>query len=266
MLKLNGAKDPDEFIQTFGSDRFRRVLEQSRTGFEHKLEGILSKYDLEIGSDKIRASGELCEMIAAYSSPVERAVYQSNVAKRLGLSEDVIKNSVERIRQKQMAEYRNRQSREAQASIKNFGDRINPDSAKDPRAAAAEESVLGMMLIFGEYRDAVAKGTIKLTAEDFVTEFHRKVFLQLMEMEQAPNGFRFELLGQHFNADEVGRIRQMEVSRQSLTQNGPEVFRSAVDALHTIREAKEVEKEGISAHLEYLRQKKQLHKGKVDSK
>ena len=266
VLKLNGAKDPDEFIRNFGNERFRRVLDQSRTGFEHKLEAILSKYDLETGSDKIRASGELCEMIAGYSSPVERAVYQSHVAKQLGLAEDVIKNSVERIRQKQIAEFRTRQSREAQASIKNFGDRINPDSAKEPKAAAAEESVLGLLLIFGEYRGAVANGSIPLTAEDFATDFHRRVFERVMELDQSEFGFRFELLGQFFTADEVGRIEKMEVARQALTQNGPEVFRSAIETLRSIRREKELDKGDLSARLEYLRQKKQLHKGKVDSK
>ena len=266
VLKLSGAKDPDEYIQKFGADRFRRVLEESRTGFEYKLESILSKYDLELGSDKIRASSEICEMIAGYHSPVERAVYQAHVAKRLGLGEDVIKNSVERIRQKRVAEHRSRESREAQASIKNFGDRINPDSARDPKAAAAEESVLGLLLIFGEYRRAVADGTIALGAEDFVTSFHRSVFEKMMEMERSEYGFRFELFGENFSPDEVGRIQKMEVARQSLTQNGPEVFRSAVDALHTVREEKEVEKGGIDAHLEYMRKKKQLHKGRVDPK
>ena len=266
VLKLNGAKDPDEFIRNFGTDRFRRVLDQSRTGFEHKLEAILSKYDLETGSDKIRASSELCEMIAGYSSPVERAVYQSHVAKQLGLGEDVIKNSVERIRQKQIADYRTRQSREAQASIKNFGDRINPDSAKDPKAAAAEESVLGLLLIFGEYRGAVANGSIALNAEDFITDFHRRVFERVMELDRSEFGFRFELLGQYFTADEVGRIEKMEVARQALTQNGPEVFRSAIDTLRSIRMEKELDKGDLTARLEYLRQKKQLHKGKVDSK
>ena len=266
VLKLSGAKDPDEYIQKFGADRFRRVLEESRTGFEYKLESILSKYDLELGSDKIRASSEICEMIAGYHSPVERAVYQAHVAKRLGLGEDVIKNSVERIRQKRVAEHRSKESREAQASIKNFGDRINPDSARDPKAAAAEESVLGLLLIFGEYRRAVADGVIPLGAEDFVTSFHRSVFEKTMEMERSEFGFRFELFGECFSPDEVGRIQKMEVARQSLTQNGPEVFRSAVDALHAVREEKEVEKGGIDAHLEYMRKKKQLHKGKVDPK
>lgn len=266
VLKLNGAKDPDEYIRTFGTERFRRVLEQSRTGFEHKLEAILSKYDLELGSDKIRASSEICEMIAGYNSPVERAVYQSHAAKRLGLGEDVIKNSVERIRQKRMAEYRTKESREAQASIKNFGDRINPDSAKDPKAASAEENVLGLLLIYDEYRKAIADGTISLSADDFVTAFHRRVFEKMMEMERSEFGFRLEFFGEEFTPDEMGRIQKMEIARQSLTQNGPEAFRSAIATLREIKEKKEVEKGGIDAHLEYLRKKKQLHKGRIDPK
>jgi DNA primase len=242
-------------------------LEQSRTGFEHKLEAILSKYDLETGSDKIKASSELCEMIAAYSSPVERAVYQSHVAKQLGLGEDVIKNSVERIRQKQMADYRAKQSREAQASIKNFGDRINPDSAREPRAAAAEESVLGMLLIYGEYRKAVATGTVLLTVEDFVTEFHRRVFDSVMKRHASEAGFRFELLGMEFTPDEVGRIEKMEMLRQQLTHNGPEVFQSAVGVLKDIAAEKAASGGDLHSRLAYLREKKaKLHKGKVDQK
>ena len=267
VLKLTGAKDPDEFIRRFGNDRFRRILSESKTGFEHKLESILAGYDLELGSDKIRASGEICEMIAGYSSPVERAVYESAAAKRLGLGEDVLKNSVERIRQKRMAEYRSRQSREAQASIKNFGDRINPDSARAPKAATVEESVLGLLLMFAEYRHAVASGSIQLTADDFVTEFHRRVFERVMALDASEHGFRFELLGADFTADEVGRIEKMEVTRQALTQNGPEVFRSVVSTLRSVKEEAEIGKGDLNAHLEYLRQKKsQLHKGKVDSK
>lgn len=267
VLKLTGAKDPDEFIRKFGNDRFRRMLSESRTGFEHKLEAIFSKYNLELGAEKIRASGEICEMIAGYSSPVERAVYQSAASKRLGLGEDVLKNSVERIRQKRMAEYRSRQSREAQASIKNFGDRINPDSARAPKAAATEESVLGLLLMFAEYRHAVATGSIALCADDFVTEFHRRVFERIMALDASEYGFRFELLGADFTADEVGRIEKMEVTRQALTQNGPEVFRSVVSTLKSVKEEAEIGKGDLNAHLEYLRQKKsQLHKGKVDSK
>ena len=267
VLKLNGAKDPDEFIVKYGPDRFRQALEQSRTGFEHKAERILAARDLSIGSEKIKASGEICALIAEYWSAVEREVYLAHASKLLELPVDVLKNSVEQIRKKRNREYDAKQSREAQATVKNFGDRINPDSAKDPRAAAAEEAVLGLMLIFEEYRNAISSQKIILGRDDFITEFHRRVFDAVMRLHDSERGFRAELLGADFSPDEIGRIQSLEIARQQLSQNGPEVFRSAVEVLKDARRQEELKSSNLEDRLQYLRDKKlKLHKGKVDTK
>ena len=264
VLKLSGAKDPDEYIQKFGADRFRRALEESRTGFEHKTGRILSRYDLSVGTDKIRASNELCAVIAEYYSPVEREVYIGAAAARLEMPADVLRNTVEQIRRRQAREQRAQESREAQASVKSFGDRINPEAARDLRGSAAEESVLGLLLIFEEYRNAVEKGEIPLVAEDFVTSFHKRVFEEIMRLHAGESGFRFELLGMNFSADEVGRIEKMEMTRQQLSENGPSVFRSAVAALKEARERENARGGDLNARMAYLREKK-LHKGKADT-
>lgn len=266
VLKLDGAKDPDEFLVKFGADRFRRALDGSRTGFDYKSDTILGKYDLSVSSDRIRASGELCELIASYQSPIERAVYLDQIAKKIGIAVEILQNSVEKIRNKQLAQIRTREGRDAQNSIRNFGDRINPDAAKDPKAAAAEESVLGLLLMFAEYREEVACGRMELTAEDFTTAFHRRVFEAIMRLHRSEE-FCYELLGESFTPEEMGRIRKMEVGRQELTRNGPSVFRASVEALRKIRRERELKAGGdLSAQLAYLREKKnKLHKGKVDA-
>ena len=256
VLKLNGAKDPDEYIQEFGSDRFRRVLEESRTGFEHKAERILSRYDLSEGSDKIRASNELCATIAEYPAPVERELYLTYISSKLEFPVDVLRNSVEQIRRKNFKEQALRDTREAQASLKNFGDRINPDSAKYPRAAAAEEVVIGLLLIYEEYRNAIQSGIIELREEHFVTDFYRRVFSSVMRRHATEEGLSVALMGAEFTPDEMGRIEKAEVSRSQLSQNGPEVFRSAVEALKNEKKRLMVSEEGLDAHLEFLREKK----------
>ncbi|MBQ9774118.1 MAG: DNA primase [Clostridia bacterium] len=266
VLKLGGAKDPDEYITKFGAERFGRVLEESRTGFEYKLERILSRYDLSVGSDKIKASSEICAAIAEYYSPVEREVYIKTVSDKLELPSDVLRNTVEQVRRRQTRERAAQESREAQASVKNFGDRINPDAARDVRAASAEEAVLGLLLIFEEYRNAVDTGEIPLSDTDFVTAFHKRVFEEVMRLHRSESGFRFELLGVSFSADEVGRIERMEMTRQQLSQNGPSVLRSAVAALKNAKEKENLQGEDLNARLAYLRQKKaKLHKGKADT-
>ena len=264
VLKLDGAKDPDEYIVKFGADKFRRALDGSRTGFDYKMDNILARYDLSVSSDRIRASGELCELIAGYQAPVERAVYIDQISKKLNLTPEVLQNTVEKLRGKQLAQLRERQGREAQNSVKNFGDRINPDAAKDPRAAAAEESVLGLLLIFPEYREEIASGREALTDADFATEFNRHVFDAILRGHRQEGGFLFERLGEEFSPEEMGRIRSMEVARQNLTQNGPGAFRSAVAGLRSLREERDLKKSGnLNDFLQMKRNK--LHKGKVDA-
>ncbi len=256
VLKLSGAKDPDEYIKTFGADKFRRVLEESKTGFDHKTAQILAKYDLSVGSDRIKATSEVCTLIAEYWSGVEREIYIADASARLGLPTDVIKNSVEQIRRKNGREARARESREAQASVKNYGDRINPDAAKDPRAASAEETVLGLLLLREEYRSAVERGEIALSEEDFVTDFNRRVFAAVMRLHRSEGGFRHELLGVEFSPDEMGRIEKTEIARQQLLSNGPEVFRSAINALREAKKAEQLKGASLDERLAYLREKR----------
>lgn len=266
VLKMDGAKDPDEYIKKFGGDKFRSLLTESRTGFEYRAEQILARHDLNSAPEKIKASNETCELIASYYSPIERQVYLERSAERLGIPLDVLKNSVEILLKKQKKLLAEQQSREAQTSIRNFGDRINPDAAKNPRAAAAEEATLGLLLLFGEYREAVAKGEIPLQSSDFVTEFNRRVFDAVMAMHRGEGGFRFELLGADFNPDEIGRIEKMEVARRELTQNGPEIFRSAVQSLRDAAHREQIAPDDIGARLAYLREKKgKSHNGKADT-
>ena len=216
----------------------------------------MSRYDLTVASDRIKASNEICALIAEYWSGVEREVYIAQASGRLGLPTEVLKNTVEQMRRKQSRANAAKESREAQASVKNFGDRINPDAAKEPRAAAAEETVLGLLLMREEYRSAVEKGEIALSEADFVTSFNRRVFASVMRLHRSEGGLRPELLGMEFTPDEMGRIEKTEMARQQLSQNGPEIFRSAVSVLKETKKKETMQGESLDQRLAYLREKK----------
>ena len=261
VLRVEGAKDPDEYIRKFGAERFSRLLDASRTGFEYQLDAILRRHDLSVGQEKIKASSELCAVIAEYSSAVEREVYLAEAAKRLELPIEALRNTTEKIRRKKFSDYRERESREARATIKNFGDRINPDAAKDPKAAATEEAVIGMLLMFDEYRREVAAGRILLEPTDFITDFYRRVFEAILKLQNSESGFDFALLGQDFSPDEMGRVQKAEMSRRALTQNGPEIFRGTVANLRALSEQTRTKDADLQTRLENIRKLK-LHKRK----
>ena len=231
VLQMSGAKDPDEYIKKFGADRFRKLLSDSRTGFEFRLSAILARHDLNDGSEKLRAAAEICDMIAGVWSGVEREVYIAAAAQRLGLTVEGMTSDVNRIRAKKLREYKQKETNEAQASLRNYGDRVNPDAARNIQAAAAEEAILGLLLMYDEYRSAVVRGEPSLTESDFTTEFGRRAFAAITALQKTDGGFLFELLGETFTPDEMGRLTRMEQKRRSLTENGISVLRSAIDTL-----------------------------------
>ena len=238
ILKLNGAKDPDEYIKKFGADRLRALLGESRTGFDFKVARVLSTLDVQIPEEKIKASNAICEIIADSSSSVEREVLLAKASEILKLPFEVLKNNVELIIKKRLKEQRSNESRQAQMSIKNIGDRVNPEAVKYVGANALEENILGLLLIYDEYRAGVAKAQIHLSEEDFVTAFGKKVFSAIMEVYNASEEFLPAMLGQYFTADEMGRLEKMRQNRLALTENGRDVLDASISALKAEREKK----------------------------
>lgn len=235
VLKLSGAKDPDEYIKKFGTDAFRKVIEESKSGFGFKMDKVLAAHDISLAEEKIKAAAEICKIIAGYYSGVEREIYILSAAKTLDLSREVLLSDVERIRKKMNAEAAKKRSQEAVMTAKNLDNRVNRDAAKNIRANAAEEAILGMMLIFDELRSEVASGKAGICADDFSTEFGKRAFIGICELEKGEYGFSKAALGQSFSVDEMGKLEQIEQSRRKYTRNDREVMNEYIKNLREER-------------------------------
>ncbi len=238
ILKLNGAKDPDEYIRKFGADRFRALLGESRTGFDFKVSRAIVGLDLQIPEDRIKASKAICDIIAESASGVEREVFIGKASEMLGLPADVLKNNVDLIIKKRVREYKQNESKQAQLSIKHIGDRVNPDAIRNVQATSLEESILGLLLLYDEYRQGILNGKIELCEDDFVTAFGKRVFTSIIEVASGGGEFLYSMLGQYLSAEEMGRLEMMRQNRLSLTENGMDVLRASIDALRAERDKK----------------------------
>ena len=123
-------------------------------------------------------------------------------------------------------------------SIRHIGDRVNPDAIKNIQANALEENILGLLLIYDEYRQGIISGKIELKADDFVTAFGKKVFEAIISVASNNGEFLYAMLGQYFTADEMGRLEKMRQNRLSLTENGYDVLDVSISALKSEREKK----------------------------
>ena len=231
ILKLPDAKDPDEFIKKFGAERLRSVLNESKTWFDYKSDAVFAKHDLTATGGRLKASEEICAIIATSPSQIEREVYITQTAPKLGLTVDVMRNNVDRLMNKMKNAEQAKNLNTIKMSIQNYGDRVNPDAVKNVTANACEEGILGMLLLYEEHRAAVASGKIPLSAEDFFTDLGRRIFEAIMKLQNSEGGFLFSLLGEIFTPDEMGRIGRMIRARESLSDNGTRVFREHIDRL-----------------------------------
>ncbi len=230
LLKVEGAKDPDEYIKKYGKDAFMRLLGRSRSRFDFKFSNILAKYDTETPEGRIKAASDAALMLSEIYSDVERDVYIRQVCERLSVPYDSLKNDVARsIAKKKRAEKKEMTSSVIK-SAEGFGDRVNPDRIKNVGAAGAEDAIIGILAMYPELIPKAADGDIKLTPEDFFTEFNKKVFERMISLGAE---FDIGLLGGEFTADEISRIVKNTVSRQNLTENGLDVIESCVKKLRS---------------------------------
>lgn len=219
VLRLEGAKDPDEFIKAYGPGEFRRLLDGSVTGFDFQLGNILAGCDLSATEGRIQAAKAVTEVIARVYSAVERELYIQRAAEKLSVSPEMLKNDVERQRKRQIKARNQEQRAEIFRAAANYGDRVNPDAARNIRGAAAEETILGLLMLYPELLASVKNGKTALTEEDFVTEFHRRVFAAIGENAAEDGAFDFGVLAASFTPEEMGRITKMRVDREGMSNN-----------------------------------------------
>ena len=258
VLHMDGAKDPDEYVKKFGAEKFRALVAESEGKLEFLLGSVLKKYNVDIPDEKIKAAEELCIIAADIESNIEREVYVGKIASALGLDVANVRTDTERKRKYRKRDREADEKRKIVMSSLGVGDRVNRDYAKNVKAAHAEETVLGLMLLFPEYTEQVRSGKTELTEEDFVTEFNRRVFQRLIERGSEGG---FGAFADEFSPEEISRMSSMLVARQELTDNSERVFEESVKSLkNAVADSREKTDGDIDSLMKLIERKKRQNK------
>ena len=163
VLRLNGAKDPDEFIKLKGADAFRNLLEASENQIDYRLRTVTDKYDLSVDEQKVEFLKEASDLVARLPGSVERQVYAMRVAAMSGVSADVVTKEVERLRKKLVNQASRSEARQQSRPERQFQPGDKALRYDDPSSAAAEEGIIRLL-----YLDpALARSTALPDREEF---------------------------------------------------------------------------------------------------
>ncbi len=204
VLSMTGAKDPDEFIKKYGTERFAMLLDNSRNPVEFELSKLRTTHDTAQADGKVGYLKEACKLFAGIRNPVEREVYITQTANELAISPQAIKAQIENLDKRES--YRQRKQQRADTNI--YIGRMA--AAKDDlqrrtnlRYAMAEEGVLFCLM---KNPDSYPQVSSRVSEQDFVTDINRQLYLALSQrLEQGQTVEMIDLSSQ-LSPELMGRI------------------------------------------------------------
>lgn len=180
ILRMRGAKDPDEFLKKYGADRFRLLLESCENQAEYRLRSLQMRFDLSQDEQKVEFAKQAAALIAGFGTAVEREVYGTRAAEAAGLSPDVLRMEIDRARKRLLRQEKREETRremDPAAAVQPFQRELRYDNV---RSAVAEEGLLRML-----FREpALLAQTEGLTAEDFSVPLFGRAYAALRERWQ----------------------------------------------------------------------------------
>ncbi len=202
-LTMDGGKDPDEIIKTYGAERFRSMLNGASNETEFRLGEQRMKFDLSTDDGKVRYI-EAVSAILASLAPAERYVYTSRVAEETGVSREVIDTQIQRAAKRR----RNRRERADFSELNRELVKQDPSSGSvSGKVIRAEETILASLLRNPDYLKKIGN---QLEAKDFSTAFGQKAFAVIAERLGEGKGIETYVLSQYFTPDEMSQLSRIQ--------------------------------------------------------
>ncbi len=206
ILKINDAKDPDEFIKKFGSTRFKLLLDNSEGAIVFEINKCKNGLDMDSDVGRVEYLSRVTKVLSEIISPVEREVYISRVANEQGISKQTILYEVNSIIKKRQNSQNKKEWRNITNQIASKRDNINPEAAKYPKEAKAEAGIIAFLFL---HPDKLSDIQGKINPDNFVTSFNKKVYESLISHIENSVDISISVFNSEFSPDEMGKISEI---------------------------------------------------------
>lgn len=250
VLRMNGAKDPDEFIKLKGADAFRNLLDASENQVDYRLRSVTEKYDLSSDEQKVEFLKEATELVARLPGAVERQVYAMRVASLADVKADVVSAEVDRRRKRLVSRAHktaekelSRPERQSQPAEKDF-------RYSDPASAAAEEGLIRLLYLepaLGSTRDLPS-------AEEFTSPVLGHIYSTIRGKIDRGEAVSTAALSAELSLNEMSLLVSI-LQKPELLAHGERALRDYIERIHEQKEL-ETQTADLRALADKLRQRK----------
>ncbi len=207
ILQMQGAKDPDEFIKKFGSDRFDNLINGSRSALDFEIEKLRQKYDIDTSEGKVDFMAEFAKLMANTKNLVKRDVYISKVCTELEISKQAVTLQVDSIVKRNNSSQRKKDARDTTTFV-NKAPSTRGDFAlqQNPTAGIAEQRIIAyIMKNPNNYTNIAKEVDIRL----FVSEIDRAIYELLVA--RLSDGLSIDMMSmsQLMSDEQINRLAQI---------------------------------------------------------
>lgn len=248
VVTMSGGKDADEIIRTHGKERFAELLGMAANKTEYRLLQERNKYNLNTDDGKLRFLTAAAQILAECSA-IECDIYATRLSNELGVSAESINAQIRSVKTRQRRSDESKRLKESEALIeRSFADKNNPQRAANIRAAKAEETLIASLM---RNPDFYPKLKDKFSADDFVTDFNKRIMRCLAD--KLDKGFipELSLFAREFTPEEMGSVTRIYTSSAELNNTLREC-EDCISVLQNAAESKPTDVSSLSAE-EYLK-------------
>ncbi len=229
VLRIPDGKDPDEFIRRHGDKghaAFKNLLESSGNDVEYRMLQLKNGFDMTSPQGKLGYLNEGVKMLSELDNPMERDIYASKLSDETDVAKPSIMEQINRLTRRKHAARRKDDFKKMQKDLSARDDRINPQHYANLRAATAEENLIAFLVNNPDKLGYIEK---HLNAEQFVTEFNRKLYLYFYNRIKDKKD-PITAISADFTADEVSKIYRI-VNSYSTIQSTPQALDEYINTI-----------------------------------
>lgn len=227
ILRMEGAKDPDEYIKKFGRDRFKMLIDGSDDANDFMLDRCEDGIDISTEAGRVELLRRASKVLAAIESPLEREVYISRTSRKCDIPTEVLKTHIDSLLKKNFRTEKKMEWRNITSKASYDNDDLNPESRDHKKEARAEECIINFLL---RHPDEAADIEKSAPPEIFITALNKKLYTALLEKMKSTEKFTLSLMAGELSDKEMGRISRIDVTNREFTINR-NVFNDCINVL-----------------------------------
>lgn len=203
ILNMNGAKDPDEYIRKFGAVRFEKLIDGATDVVEYELQSLLKQIDIGTAQGKIDYTNKAVKILSQINDKVAREVYAAGVSEQVNISTAMLTTQAATLSRRSAKQSENKMWRSLVSSNDRIIREVNIQKKEFVQECLAEEGIIAFLFL---HPDRLAYIDSKITEQEFVTDFNRRVFSFIRQKVVGELNVLISDLNEEFAVDEVAYI------------------------------------------------------------